>query len=77
MFNKWLQKRWIRSTKLSNKNVGMAGASMIFDPKFSDGLAAKRRSRSGAHTSTYANAIEKRYGRAGEAERVLNRASLP
>tara|TARA_Y200000002_G_scaffold363429_1_gene351473 strand:+ start:39 stop:1190 length:1152 start_codon:yes stop_codon:yes gene_type:complete len=62
MFNKWLQKRWIGSTKLSNKNVRHSWCiRSIFDPKFSDGLAARAAGHSLAlHTSTYANAIEKR-----------------
>jgi integrase len=62
MFNKWLQKRWNGSTKLSNKNVRHSWCiRSIFDPKFSDGLAARAAGHSLAlHTSTYANAIEKR-----------------
>ena len=62
MFNKWLQKRWNGSTKLSNKNVRHSWCiRSIFDPKFSDGLAARSAGHSLAlHTSTYANAIEKR-----------------
>ncbi len=62
MFNKWLQKRWNGSTKLSNKNVRHSWCiRSIFDPKFSDGLAARSAGHSLAlHTSTYAKAIEKR-----------------
>ena len=62
MFNKWLQKRWNGSTKLSNKNVRHSWCiRSIFDAKFSDGLAARAAGHSLAlHTSTYANAIEKR-----------------
>ena len=62
MFNKWLQMRWSGSTKLSNKNVRHSCCiRSIFDPKFSDGLAARAAGHSLAlHTSTYANAIEKR-----------------
>jgi len=62
MFNKWLQKRWKGSTKLSNKNVRHSWCiRSIFDPKFSDGLAARSAGHAlSLHTSTYANAIEKR-----------------
>nr|WP_115093828.1 hypothetical protein [Synechococcus sp. UW106] len=62
MFNKWLQKRWNGSTKLSNKNVRHSWCiRSIFDPKFSDGLAARAAGHALAlHTSTYAGAIEKR-----------------
>ena len=62
MFNKWLQKRWNGSTKLSNKNVRHSWCiRSIFDPKFSDGLAARAAGHAlSLHTSTYANAIEKR-----------------
>ena len=62
MFNKWLQKRWTGSTKPSNKNVRHSWCiRSIFDPKFSDGLAARAAGHALAlHPSTYANAIEKR-----------------
>ena len=62
MFNKWLQKRWNGSTKLSNKNVRHSWCiRSIFDPKFSDGLAARAAGHAlSLHTSTYAGAIEKR-----------------
>ena len=62
IFNKWLQKRWNGSTKLSNKNVRHSWCiRSIFDPKFSDGQAARSAGHALAlHTSTYANAIEKR-----------------
>ena len=62
MFNKWLQKRWKGSTKLSNKNVRHSWCiRSIFDPKFSDGLAARAAGHAlSLHTSTYAGAIEKR-----------------
>ncbi|QNJ16763.1 putative phage integrase [Synechococcus sp. A18-40] len=62
MFNKWLQKRWNGSTKLSNKNVRHSWCiRSITEPKFSDALAARSAGHSVAiHTSTYATAIEKR-----------------
>ena len=62
MFNKWLQKRWKGSTKLSNKNVRHSWCiRSITEPKFSDALAARSAGHSVAlHTSTYATAIEKR-----------------
>ena len=62
MFNKWLQKRWRGSTKLSNKNVRHSWCiRSITEPKFSDALAARSAGHSVAlHTSTYATAIEKR-----------------
>ena len=62
MFNKWLQKRWRGSTKLSNKNVRHSWCiRSITEPKFSDALAARSAGHSVAlHTFTYATAIEKR-----------------
>jgi integrase len=62
MFNKWLQKRWKGSTKLSNKNIRHSWCiRSITEPKFSDALAARSAGHSVAlHTSTYATAIEKR-----------------
>ena len=62
IFNKWLQKRWNGSTKLSNKNVRHSWCiRSITEPKFSDALAARAAGHSLAlHTSTYANAIEQR-----------------
>ena len=60
--NKWLQKRWNGSTKLSNKNVRHSWCiRSITEPKFSDALAARAAGHSLAlHTSTYAAAIEER-----------------
>ena len=56
------QARWKGRIKLQNKNVRHSWCiRSIFDPKFSDGLAARSAGHAlSLHTSTYATAIEKR-----------------
>lgn len=63
IFNKWLQKRWKRSTNLLNKNVRHSWyIRSVTEPKLSDALAPRSAGHALVllHTSTYAAAIEEK-----------------